>query len=85
MNVALEVSKYGGGLAPVKGPKRCAGVHPCALSLLALPACMLTTQVTVPTLGEASAEALAPLLGGLPLELRAKMEAFIQGVYAVSR
>ena len=41
-------------------------------------------QVTIPTLGEASAEALAPLLGGLPLELRPKMETFIQGVYAVS-
>jgi len=40
--------------------------------------------VTIPTLGEASAEALAPLLGGLPLELRPKMETFIQGVYAVS-
>ena len=44
---------------------------------------LLTVQVTIPTLGEASAEALAPLLGGLPLELRPKMEAFIQGVYAV--
>ena len=40
--------------------------------------------MTVPTLGEASAEALAPLLSGLPLELRPKMETFIQGVYAVS-
>jgi hypothetical protein len=43
----------------------------------------LFAQVTIPTLGEASAEALAPLLGGLPLELRPKMETFIQGVYAV--
>ena len=46
---------------------------------------ILFAQVTIPTLGEASAEALAPLLGGLPLELRPKMETFIQGVYAVRR
>ena len=51
--------------------------------LPAVPVPLLRMQVTIPTLGEASAEALAPLLGGLPLELRPKMEAFIQGVYAV--
>ena len=50
----------------------------------AIPSAILTLQATIPTLGEASAEALAPLLGGLPLELRPKMETFIQGVYAVS-
>ena len=41
--------------------------------------------VTILTLEEASGDALAPLLGGLPLELRPQMEVFIQAVYAVRR
>lgn len=40
-------------------------------------------DVTLPTLGEASSEALAPLLGGLPLELRPSIEKFIHAAYAV--
>ena len=39
--------------------------------------------VTIPTMGEASGDTLAPLLGGLPLELRSQMEAFIKAVYVV--
>lgn len=42
-------------------------------------------SVTIPTMSEATGDALAPLLGGLPLELRPQMETFIQGVYAVRR
>lgn len=42
-------------------------------------------SVTIPTLGEASSDALAPLLGGLPLELRPGIEKFIQAAYAVGR
>ena len=40
-------------------------------------------SVTVPTLALASGEALAPLLGGLPLELRPAIENFIQASFAV--
>lgn len=41
-------------------------------------------SITIPTLGEASGDALAPLLGGLPLELRPGIENFIRSAYAVS-
>lgn len=41
-------------------------------------------SITIPTLGKASGDALAPLLGGLPLELRPGIENFIRSAYAVS-
>lgn len=44
----------------------------------------LVKSITIPTLGEASGDALAPLLGGLPLELRPGIENFIRSAYAVS-
>ena len=40
-------------------------------------------DVTIPTLGEAGSDVLAPLLGSLPLELRPAIEKFIQAAYAV--
>jgi hypothetical protein len=40
-------------------------------------------DVTIPTLGEAGSDVLAPLLGSLPLELRPSIETFIQAAYAV--
>lgn len=39
--------------------------------------------VTVPTAGDATGDALAPLLGGLPLELRPAIENFIQAAFTV--
>ena len=42
-------------------------------------------RVTLGTEQPASSGALAPLLSTLPLELRAKMEAFIQACYEVGR
>ena len=40
-------------------------------------------RVTLDTEQPASSDALAPLLSTLPLELRAKMEAFVQACYEV--
>ena len=40
-------------------------------------------DITIPTLGEAGSDVLAPLLGSLPLELRPSIEKFIQAAYAV--
>mmetsp|Transcript_6541 Transcript_6541/g.18864 ORF Transcript_6541/g.18864 Transcript_6541/m.18864 type:complete len:425 (-) Transcript_6541:108-1382(-) len=41
--------------------------------------------VTIPTAGEADGDALAPLLGSLPLELRPAIERFIQAAFMVFR
>ena len=68
----------------LKEPKRARLYARVQRPMTIISSSMLISQVTIPTLGDASAEALAPLLGGLPLELRPKMETFIQGVYAVS-
>lgn len=40
-------------------------------------------QITIPTFEEASQDALSPLLSGIPLELREKLTAFIQGCFKV--
>lgn len=40
-------------------------------------------QITVPTGEEVTGDLLAPLLVGLPLELRGNMERFIQGCFGV--
>lgn len=42
-------------------------------------------KATVPTLSEATPELLAPLLGGVPLELRRSLEGFIQATFTVFR
>lgn len=42
-------------------------------------------KVTIPTLAEATSEALAPLLGGLPLEMRPSIQQFIQASFTVFR
>ena len=44
-------------------------------------ACVQVRHITLEVEQPASGDALAPLLSGLPLELRAKMETFIQACY----
>lgn len=44
---------------------------------------MQVKTVTIPTLEQPTADRLSPLLSGLPLELKDKMVAFIQGCFQV--